>query len=362
MSLNHIYQIKDRERILSPALIFYPELIKRNIQRMIKIAGSTKRLRPHIKTFKCKEIVQLQMEAGIRHFKCASLEEARLLAELKIPEALVAYPLTGPAQLEFLNLSNTFQDTQFSVLIDHEDQVQQWKRYTDASISVFIDLDVGMHRTGIDPNSAMALYDSLDSRFNFRGFHVYDGHIHTSSLEVRTQEVEAAFTKVIPLLASFESKQALEIICGGSASFPIHAQDPMRTVSPGTTLLWDQGYTSSFPDLPLEIAAVCLCRVISKPQPDLLCVDLGHKAVASEMKEMPVHFQQIPDAQMASISEEHLVLRTDAASKFKIGDVLYGFPWHICPTVALHESALIIEDQTIQEQWMISARKRKYLL
>ena len=137
MTLNNIYQIKDRDRILSPALIFYPDLIKRNIQQMIQIAGSTERLRPHIKTFKCKEIVQLQMEAGIRRFKCASLEEARLLAELKVPDALIAYPLSGPAQLEFLNLSKAFPDTQFSVLIDHEDQVQQWKTYQDATNNTY---------------------------------------------------------------------------------------------------------------------------------------------------------------------------------------------------------------------------------
>ncbi|GAB5553046.1 MAG: D-TA family PLP-dependent enzyme [Saprospiraceae bacterium] len=359
--MEETYQIKNLDRVLSPALIFYPERIKRNIQQMIKVAGSPDRLRPHIKTFKCKEVVQMQLTAGIHRFKCASLQEARLLAEIKVKDVLIAYPLSGPAQLDFLKLQKSFPQTQFSVLIDHPDQVQEWKQHPGPAIPVFIDLNVGMYRTGISPASAKKLYHTLNEKFDFKGWHAYDGHLHAKNLLARKEEVDAAFREVEKLLNSFKNHQ-FEIICGGSISFPIHAQYPERTLSPGTTLLWDQGYTSSFPDLKFDIAATVLCRVISKPQDDLLCLDLGHKAVASEMKEMPVYFQQIPDATVTMLSEEHLVVRTESAAHFKIGDALYGFPWHICPTVALHESALIVEDQIIVGEWQISARKRKYLL
>lgn len=355
------YQIRDLDRVLSPALLFYPDRIKRNIQKMISVAGSPDRLRPHVKTFKCKEVVQMQLAAGIQRFKCASLQEARLLAEIQVKDVLLAYPLSGPAQVDFLHLQRLFPQTRFSVLIDHPDQVKQWKEKEAAIVSVFIDLNVGMNRTGIAPALAKALYQTLDENFQFRGWHAYDGHLHAENLETRKQEVDAAFAAVQHLLDDFSKRKDLEIICGGSISFPVHAQYPERTLSPGTTLLWDQGY-KSFPDLDFEIAAVVLCRVISKPQEDLLCLDLGHKAVASEMKEMPVYFQQIPDATVTMLSEEHLAVRTELASSFKIGDALYGFPWHICPTVALHESALVIKDQTVIGNWEISARKRKYLL
>jgi D-serine deaminase-like pyridoxal phosphate-dependent protein len=275
---------------------------------------------------------------------------------------LIAYPLSGPAQKQFLQLQKAFPKTQFSVLVDHQDQVNEWKKHEETTIPVFIDLDVGMQRTGIAPHLAKSLLDSLDGSFHFRGWHAYDGHIHAKGIQARKQEVEAAFTDVQTLLATFQENQNLEIICGGSVSFPIHAQHPERTLSPGTTLLWDQGYAKSFPDLQFDIAATLLCRVISKPQKGLLCLDLGHKAVASEMKEMPVYFPQLPDATVATLSEEHLVIRTNAAPYFKIGDLVYGFPCHICPTVALHESALVVENQTIIDQWEIKARKRTYLL
>lgn len=359
--MGETYQIKNLDRVLSPALVFYPDRIKRNIQQMIKVAGSPDRLRPHIKTFKCKEVVQMQLAAGIHRFKCASLQEARLLASIKVKDVLIAYPLSGPAQLDFIRLQKSFPQTQFSVLIDHLDQVEEWKKHNVPTISVFIDLNVGMHRTGISPALAKELYHTLNEKFDFKGWHAYDGHLHANTLPARRKEVDAAFTEVEKLLNTFQD-DPFEIICGGSISFPIHAQYPERTLSPGTTLLWDQGYASSFPDLQFEIAAVVLCRVISKPQKNLLCLDLGHKAVASEMQGMPVYFQQIPDATVTMLSEEHLVVRTETASNFKIGDALYGFPWHICPTVALHESALVVEDQTIVGEWEISARKRKYLL
>jgi D-serine deaminase-like pyridoxal phosphate-dependent protein len=80
------------------------------------------------------------------------------------------------------------------------------------------------------------------------------------------------------------------------------------------------------------------------------------------MKEMPVYFPQLPDATVVMLSEEHLVIHIKTAAHFKIGDLLYGFPWHICPTVALHESALVIEGQSLSDEWIINARKRTYLL
>ena len=42
-----------------------------------------------------------------------------------------------------------------------------------------------------------------------------------------------------------------------------------------------------------------------------------------------------------------------------VGDVLYGVPYHICPTVALYDDAHIIENGDLVDQWNIMARKKK---
>jgi len=67
----------------------------------------------------------------------------------------------------------------------------------------------------------------------------------------------------------------------------------------------------------------------------------------------------LPDAKAVGHSEEHLVLETASAAKFPVGSVLYGLPWHICPTVALHDRVQVVRDGRIVEEWQVTARNRK---
>ena len=67
-----------------------------------------------------------------------------------------------------------------------------------------------------------------------------------------------------------------------------------------------------------------------------------------------MHPEAIPTAQ----SEEHLVLEVPDSSKFKTGDVLYGVPWHICPSVALYEKAHVVEKNRVTGFWKVVARDR----
>src|SRR5699024_1051360 len=291
--MDHWFEIKNDDRILSPALLFYPDRIQANIQKMLRMAGSADRLRPHVKTYKCKEIVSMQMEAGITKFKCATLAEAQMLAECNVSDILVAYPLVRANQQKFLNLRKAYPAISFSTLIDHPEQVRQWKQHQEAPVNIFVDLDVGMHRTGISVNTLEELLSSIDAEyFNLMGFHAYDGHIRDGDSAERKEHVQQSFREVKHFLDDFEGPQTF--IAGGSITFPVHATYPSRVLSPGTPLLWDRGYGESFPDLQFDIAVTLLARIISKPGPNLLCLDLGYKAIASEMKEHPpVAFPQI---------------------------------------------------------------------
>jgi D-serine deaminase-like pyridoxal phosphate-dependent protein len=149
------------------------------------------------------------------------------------------------------------------------------------------------------------------------------------------------------------------LVAGGTPTFPIHASHNDRDCSPGTTVLWDFGYGDKFADLPFQHAALLLTRVVSKPTPDRLCLDLGHKAVAAENPHPRVRFIELPDAVAVMQSEEHLVIETPRAAEFAIGQTLHGIPRHICPTVALHSEALIVEGGRVVETWPILARARR---
>ncbi|MFN6374183.1 MAG: D-TA family PLP-dependent enzyme, partial [Chitinophagia bacterium] len=91
-----------------------------------------------------------------------------------------------------------------------------------------------------------------------------------------------------------------------------------------------------------------------------ICLDLGHKAVASENEiSKRVFFPSHPTLVPVGQSEEHLVMEAGEAHGFKPGDVLIGIPYHVCPTIALHESLYAIEDNQLIGEWKVLARKRK---
>ena len=75
---DNLYTFEGQQDIVSPQLVYYPAIIRENIRKMIDIAGGAARLWPHIKTHKMAEVVQMQIEAGIDRFKCATIAEAEM--------------------------------------------------------------------------------------------------------------------------------------------------------------------------------------------------------------------------------------------------------------------------------------------
>jgi D-serine deaminase-like pyridoxal phosphate-dependent protein len=107
------------------------------------------------------------------------------------------------------------------------------------------------------------------------------------------------------------------------------------------------------------MAAVIFTGVNSNPEHNRLCLDLGHKSVASENPQPRVQFLNLQNAIPVMHSEEHLVIETPEAANWKIGDVLYGVPRHICPTVALHDFCYPVINGSAGAPWPIEARRRK---
>ena len=106
-------------------------------------------------------------------------------------------------------------------------------------------------------------------------------------------------------------------------------------------------------------AAVLLMRIVSKPARDLICLDLGYKAVASEMPKPRIKILGLKDYTIISKNEEHMVIRTTEADSRKIGDPLYAIPRHICATVDRYDFVSVVNDHKVTGQWNVIARKRK---
>ncbi len=363
------WRVQNEHEVPSPSLLVYLERVEQNVRRMIAMAGGVERLRPHMKTHKMAELIRLQLKLGITKFKCATIAEAELTASAGVPDVLLAYQPVGPNVVRMVQLVRQYPHTKFSALVDDDGAARALSSaFSEAGIAlaVMLDLDIGQHRCGIEPTpAAFELYRrvAMMPGLSMEGLHAYDGHIHDSDLAERTKNCDAAFKPVETLrqLLIAAGSPAPRVVAGGAPTFPIHAQRPDVECSPGTCVFWDAGYRTKLPDLDKEfsVAAMLLTRVVSKPGGNRLCLDLGHKAVASEMPQPRVVFPDLPDAKLITHSEEHLVVETADAGKFAVGDCLYGIPWHICPTVALHASVVVVRNRRAVERWNVAARQRR---
>lgn len=360
------YEINGVEKVDSPALLVYKERVIENIRQLIGMVGDVDRLRPHVKTNKMAEVCSLMKDAGITQFKCATIAEAEMLGTIQAQEVLLAHQPTGPKMERLLALVQAFPYTHFTCIVDNAETLKALSALCTSKgqrLQLYIDLNTGMHRSGIVPEKALDLFRYSQTLASVRiiGLHAYDGHIRDTDLAERTQKADNAFAKVADLAAAIDaiSERKMTIVVAGSPSFPAHLKRKNTELSPGTFVFWDWGYQHLVPDEPFVYAALVLTRIISIMDEHTCCTDLGHKAVAAENPLPRVHFLNAPEAVPVSQSEEHLVIKVPDSGIYHVGDVLYGVPVHICPTVALYDTAVVVENNQVIDNWKIVARSRK---
>jgi D-serine deaminase-like pyridoxal phosphate-dependent protein len=362
------FAINNTDKLDTPALVVYPDRVQANIDVLKTMIDDVNRLRPHVKTYKNKEVTQLLLAAGIKKFKCATIAEAELLAIAKATDVLLAYQPVGPKLHRFIKLIHAYPQTKFSCLVDSDVAA---KEISDAAvrfkiiINVYLDLNVGMNRTGIAPGfEALQLFMdcAVLPGLNPVGLHAYDGHIHDIDLKKRKERCDAAFNPVLKLQQDIKGKGYPEpvIVAGGSPTFTIHAKRETVECSPGTFVYWDRGYELGIPEQPFLPAVLVITRVVSQPDATKLCLDVGHKSVSAENElAKRIYFLNAPELVPVGQSEEHLVVEAGKGHNYQIGDVLYGIPHHVCPTVALYERIYTIENELLTGEWLSSARDRK---
>lgn len=363
---NQWYRIANPDEVNSPALLVYPERIEENINRMIASVKDKSLLWPHVKTHKMPEVVSMMIRQGIKRFKCATISEAEMAAGCGPDEIFLAYQPVGPNIKRFFMLQEKYHGIAFSCLVDNEEIAQRLSEMSVASglpVRVWIDINNGMNRTGIAPGQkAVHLFRSLKRLpgLDPRGLHVYDGHLHDSDFTIRKRMSDEAFSTVEAMIDELRAEgHELRIIAGGTPTFNIHAAREGVGVSPGTVSLWDYGYSSSFADLQFLHAAVLFSRVVSKPAEGLVCIDLGTKAVASEMSHPRIKILGMEDYGFLTHNEEHLVISHGKDVQLNIGDILYCIPYHVCPTVDRYNKVYVAENGMVTGEWEVVGRQRK---
>lgn len=362
---NQWFQVSNIDSVDSPALLIYADRVKQNIRTAIESIDDINRLRPHIKTHKSPQVCHMMLDAGIKKFKCATIAEAEMLAGSGAHDVLLAYQPIGPKVKRLAHLCQEYPRTSFSCLIDNiesaSDVAKEFFRLR-IKIPLYIDLNVGMNRTGIDPSEALSLFEKLQSLpgLTVAGLHVYDGHLRDPDYGARKKKCDEAFSAVLKTKEEMRARSGTDfvIVAGGTPTFSIHNKRKGIECSPGTFIYWDKGYEQTLSEQHYLFSALVVSRVISKPAKKTICLDLGHKAIASENPlDQRVYFLNAPDLTPVGHSEEHMVFRCD--HEYRVGDVLYGVPHHICPTVALHDQAAVVENQKVSEYWQNVSRSRK---
>ena len=362
------FEITNVNTVDSPSIALYKQHLQFNIGHMVSLVdGQTDRLMPHIKTNKMPEVMKMLMASNISNFKASTISEAEIAAEVGAKSVLIAHQLVGPKVNRFLDLSLHFPNTRFSTILDSIETAKilnEEATKKGISANVYIDVNNGMNRSGIEAGQdllELAAFISACASLHFMGLHVYDGHLRDVDFNRRNQKIETGLEEVSHYFETLKQENPhLKMICGGTPSFTSHLLDKSRITSPGTCVLWDLGYSEKLQEQEFKYAALVVTRIISKPTEGIITVDMGHKSVAPENPiDKRIKFLNLTDYQLLSQSEEHGVIKVSDWDQFQIGDVLYGVPYHICPTINLHDEVSVIDGGQKVDSWEISARKRK---
>ena len=345
------------KRLFSPALVVFLDHVRANVQQMLEyLGGEPTRWRPHVKTTKTPVIWRELVNAGVRHFKCATPREAewlvKLLLEMAVEGAdvLVAYPLLSPNIDKIERLAKAHPGVRLSVLSEAPAHAAS----VPADLGVFIDINPHMNRTGIpmaDRAGIEAVARAAGSRF--RGLHFYDGHVRDDEAAVRQEPCWELYRELLSIEASLR-KAGIgggELITSGTPAFPYalsfdgfkELDNVVHRISPGTVVFHDMFTDDLMEDVELRRAALLFTRVISHPTADVATCDAGSKSLAAEAGDAAAYVLGHPGLVAQSPSEERLPLRVVDGDLPPRGTELLLVPQHVCPTVNLAETLLLVE-------------------
>ena len=361
------YRVNNAHEIPTPALLVYKDHVAHNIRSIGERLGGYERFRPHIKTHKMSRVAQMQMDAGISKFKCATPREAAMLAAVGATDILISYHIVGANKERVIALQKMYPEVDLKVIADDWGAVvalSEACNAADTTLGVLIDVNTGMDRTGIAPgqptqNLAKTIADSPG--LTFEGLHVYDGHSAESNPKKREQIALESISRAV------DTRQEIEtgglpvnlLVSSGSPGAEHTAKVPeVDEVSAGTWIFWDTGYGDMM-DAPYTPAALVLSSVISAPGPNLITLDAGSKGVAPDTPAPHFTALDLPESvEFVRRNEEHQVLRLpENTPRPNVGDQFYLIPRHVCTTVNLYDEVYVIDsDNTFVETWPVDAR------
>jgi D-serine deaminase-like pyridoxal phosphate-dependent protein len=359
------YAVKDAARIVTPALLIYPEIVDQNIRITLGMVGNDpQRWRPHVKTAKLEAVIRRMLAHGIRNFKCATTLELLTVCQAGAEDVLVAFAMTGANARRVLELAEQFPSTRVSVLVEATGQLAAWR---DSGIGIFVDVNPGMNRTGMNPDRGLEIVKLCQqSGPALRGLHWYDGHISSGEPDERRAVAHRGYDKLMEVIQTVQASgcNVGEVITSGTPVAPygytyrgFQNASFIHRISPGTVVYNDTTSLKQLAGFGYQPAALVLTTVISHPLPEKITCDAGHKSVSADAGVPTCAVIGHPELIPQKPSEEHLPIEVPFGEPVPaIGENLYLIPRHVCPSVNNFDEALMIVNGLVTAVEKVSAR------
>ncbi|RDW90910.1 putative amino acid aldolase or racemase [Coleophoma crateriformis] len=339
--------------------------MEENIRKLMGLLKPMKvNIRPHLKTTKSPILAQKLVDAGATGGCVAKLSEAEVMAEAGFDDLLITCEIVGPVKVR--RLVELFRNhRKIQIVVDSEFGAVAVNKALSSSgieqpIQVLIDLDVGLHRTGVAPESALALAQHISrlSYLKLIGIQGYEGHLqHVHGRETREAQCRASMA-ILTSTASILRKNGFDIqvvTTGGTGTAEFCATTPGITeVQPGSFIFMDSDYYNAVGGYFSQSLTV-LSTVISKSGSEhRVTIDAGLKSLPtdsgfSEPKNMP-------GVTYTPMGDEHGWLSWDDGPDVPLGARVEMIPSHIDPTVNLHDCYYAHRKGVIEEIWPVATR------
>ena len=361
----------------TPALVIDLDAMKRNLGRMAAFAKKHQvRWRPHAKLHKSVLLAKMQIKAGAVGVCVQKTAEAEIMVAGGIDNVYISNQVIAPAKLArvaALTQTVAAHSGQIAIAVDSLEGVTRLAQaMTEARtsarsgaasarsaavsaatvIDVFIEIDVGQGRCGVEPGAAavrLALEIRKHPALRFAGLQAYHGKAqHLRSANERRLAIASAVDVVVMTRQLIEAQgMAAGLVTGaGTGSLVLEAASGVYgELQAGSFLFMDADYAQNERDPAqpqFEHALFVKTQVTSTHSGHAVC-DAGHKSHAIDSGLPKVHaFDDQSGLDYFNGGDEHGILRPTAGSTRLpgLGQMLWLIPGHCDPTVNLHDAMI----------------------
>jgi len=356
----------------TPSIVIDLDVMERNLAKAADYAKAHGlRLRPHTKTHKIPALGRRQLELGAAGLSVAKPTEAEVMAASGVKDLLIAYPVVGARKLE--RVTALAKKTGITIALDSVEvarPIAEAARRAGVEIGILTEVDVGLHRVGVQPGPELVTLVEEVSRMEglrWRGVAFYPGHIKDFGAESQ-RAFETLRKTVGGMIAELrEAGFDPEIVSGGSTPLLWHSHEipEVNEIRPGTYIFGDLNTVNSGACTMEECAATILATVVSVKAGRMI-IDGGSKTFSSDRLggSAEVTFGRLveaPEARFHKMNEEHgFVELAGVERKFSVGERVHVVPNHICVAVNLHEVVYGVRGDEVECQWKVEGRGKLY--